>query len=118
MNDLTEIKLKACQVKPIDTKPYSDELQALKEELAEHKEYCCYQKNEVLLLENKKLKSERDKLAYDLGVADTKNSELLRLLKECLPIVSAEVMTWQIRGGEESHQRGKELLTKIEEVLK
>ena len=40
------------------------------------------------------------------------------MLKECLPIVSAEVMTWQIRGGEESHQRGKELLTKIEKVLK
>ena len=29
------------------------------------------------------LKTERDKLAYDLGVADTKNIGLLRLLKEC-----------------------------------
>lgn len=36
-----------------------------------------------LLDEKDKLKSERDKLAYDLGVADTKNSKLLRLLKEC-----------------------------------
>lgn len=44
--------------------------------------------------------------------------QLRALLKECLPIVSAEIMTWQIRGGEESHQRGKELLTKIEEALK
>lgn len=44
--------------------------------------------------------------------------QLRALLKECLPIVSAEIMTWQIRGGEESHQKGKELLTKIEEALK
>lgn len=44
--------------------------------------------------------------------------QLRALLKECLPIVSAEIMTWQIRGGEESHQRGKELLTKIEEISK
>lgn len=42
------------------------------------------------------------------------NTRQKELLKECLPIVSAEIMTWQIRGGEESHQRGKELLTKIE----
>lgn len=47
-----------------------------------------------------------------------KNTELMKLLKECLPIVSAEVMTWQIRGGEESYQRGKKLLTKIREVLR
>lgn len=33
--------------------------------------------------ENARLKSDRDKFAYDLGVADTKNRELLRLLKEC-----------------------------------
>ena len=33
--------------------------------------------------ELQELKSKRDKLAYDLGVADTKNGELLRLLKEC-----------------------------------
>lgn len=34
MNDLTERKLKSCQVKPIDTVPYSEELKALKEENA------------------------------------------------------------------------------------
>lgn len=33
--------------------------------------------------ELQELKSKRDKLAYDLGVADVKNGELLRLLKEC-----------------------------------
>lgn len=52
------------------------------------------------------------------AVCSEENKQLKDLLKECLPIVSAEVMTWQIRGGEESHQRGKELLTKIEEVLR
>ena len=66
---------------------------------------------------------EADRLAKNEGaeiVAELKqeNARLKGLLKECLPIVSAEVMTWQIRGGEESHQRGKELLTKIEEALK
>lgn len=48
-----------------------------------------------------------------------KDIESLRaLLKECLPIVSAEIMSWQIRGSKEDTQRGKELLTRINEVLK
>ena len=38
MTNLTERKLKACQVKPIDAVPYSEELQALKEENARLKE--------------------------------------------------------------------------------
>lgn len=42
-----------------------------------------------------------------------KIEELCELLKECLPIVSAEIMTWQIRGGEESYKRGKDFLTRI-----
>lgn len=49
---------------------------------------------------------------------DEENEKLKELLKECLPIVSAEIMSWQIRGGEEAQKRGKELLTKIEEILK
>lgn len=66
---------------------------------------------------------EADRMAKNEGaeiVSELKqeNARLKDLLKWCLPIVSAEVMTWQIRGGEESHQRGKELLTKIEEALK
>lgn len=32
MIDLTEEKLKACQVKPVDTLPYAEEIQNLKEE--------------------------------------------------------------------------------------
>lgn len=43
--------------------------------------------------------------------------ELRRLLEECLPIVSAEIMTWQIRGGEESYKRGQDLLTRINATL-
>lgn len=43
-------------------------------------------------------------------------NNLKGLLKECLPIISAEIMTWQIRGGEESRKKGKKLLTKINEV--
>ena len=52
-------------------------------------------------------------------IADTsKKVEALReLLKECLPIVSAEIMTWQIRGGEESHKRGQDLLASIDAAL-
>lgn len=44
-------------------------------------------------------------------------AKLRGLLKECLPIVSAEIMTWQIRGGEESHKRGQDLLTRINAAL-
>lgn len=46
-----------------------------------------------------------------------KVEELGYLLKECLPIVSAEIMTWQIRGGEESRKRGQDLLTRIKAAL-
>lgn len=54
----------------------------------------------------------------ELQALKEENARLKELLKECLPIVSAEIMTWQIRGGEESRKKGKELLTKIEEALK
>lgn len=43
--------------------------------------------------------------------------KLRGLLKECLPIVSAEIMTWQIRGGEESYKRGQDLLTRIKATI-
>lgn len=45
------------------------------------------------------------------------NQNLKELLKECLPIVSAEIMTWQIRGGEESYKRGQEILTRINTAI-
>jgi hypothetical protein len=41
------------------------------------------EKYQALKNEIQELKSERDKLAYDLGVADTLNGKLFRLLKEC-----------------------------------
>lgn len=99
----------------------------LNTQIAEHVKKCLYCKNlnftqEIKFLdhkiselreENERLKSERDKFAYDLGVADTKNSELLRLLKECKEFF------------EEENQKDftvisemDELLTKIEEALK
>lgn len=52
-----------------------------------------------------------------LEIPQKENAKLRRLLKECLPIVSAEIMTWQIRGGEESHKRGQDLLTRINAAL-
>lgn len=54
----------------------------------------------------------------ELQVLKAQLAEYKELLKECLPIISAEIMTWQIRGGEESRKKGKELLTKINEVLR
>lgn len=76
--------------------PSYDEYKAMQEELAEHRHYCCCEENEVMRL---------------------KLAEMEELLKECLPIVSAEIMTWQIRGGEESHKRGQDLLTRINAAL-
>lgn len=61
---------------------------------------------------------ENFKFVQEIQFLNHKISELKGLLKECLPIVSAEIMTWQIRGGEEARKRGKELLAKIEEALK
>lgn len=63
---------------------------------------------------NKKKASERRKKIKHL---DIENVKLKVLLKECLPIVSAEIMSWQIRGGEESRKRGQDLLTRINTAL-
>lgn len=52
-----------------------------------------------------------------LEIPQKENAKLRRLLKECLPIVSAEIMTWQIRGGEESYKRGQYLLTRIKATI-
>ena len=64
--------------------------------------------------ELQELKSKRDKLAYDLGVADTKNGELLRLLKECKRLLKEYNYTFPTNDFEKSDK----LLTKINEVLK
>lgn len=66
----------------------------------------------VLKKENARLKSERDKFAYNLGVSNTKNGELLRLLKKCKFVIE-EHLIYEI--GSEQKQ---ELLTKIEKALK
>lgn len=52
-----------------------------------------------------------------LEIPQKENAKLRGLLKECLPIVSAEIMTWLIRGGEESYKRGQNLLTRINAAL-
>lgn len=60
------------------------------------------------------LKSKRDKLAYDLGVADTKNGELLRLLKEWVEAYPVVAVTCDLK----NFAKIKELLDKTNEVLK
>lgn len=64
---------------------------------------------------NARLKSERDKFAYDLGVADATNWALLRLLKECVVIIG---YADTISNNEENKKTIHELFTKIEEALK
>lgn len=56
-NDIDEV------IAPV---PTYEELQELKAQQAEYKEYCCCQKNEALLLENARLK-ERDKIYSELA---------------------------------------------------
>lgn len=58
-----------------------------------------------------------NKLLDDKQKIKAENERLKELLKECLPIVSAEIMTWQIRGGEESRKRGQDLLTHINAAI-
>ena len=64
--------------------------------------------------ELQELKSNRDKLAYDLGVADTLNGELLRLLKEWVEAYPVVAVTCDLK----NFAKIKELLDKTNEVLK
>ena len=73
--------------------PSFKELQSLKAQLAEHKEYCCCAKNEVLVLENARLKE---------------------LMKECHNQLSKLL----VDGVEPQDGEIIKFLTKIEEVLK
>lgn len=67
-----------------------------------------------ILDELQELKSKRDKLAYDLGVADTKNGELLRLLKEWVEAYPVVAVTCDLK----NFAKIQELLDKTNEVLK
>lgn len=67
--------------------------------------------------ENKQLVKDTGYGWHTAGIESDKNDELRDLLKECLPIVSAEIMSWQIRGGEESRKRGQDLLTRINAAI-
>lgn len=63
------------------------------------------------------LQQENEEAKEIIAELEAENSHLKELLRECLPIVSAEIMTWQIRGGEESHKRGQDLLTRINAAI-
>ena len=72
----------------------------LKEQLAEHKEYCCCHKNEILLLENARLKE---------------------LMKECKTRMTDCLYKLYDEGGQSYpnlEEELKPLLTKIDEALK
>lgn len=71
----------------------------------------------AILDKYEQLKKELESARWYQTVQNEDIGKLRGLLKECLPIVSAEIMTWQIRGGEESHKRGQELLTRINTAL-
>lgn len=106
-----------------------DEYKAMQEELTEFKrsvtsyigkpidyDIACETVNK-LLDDKKKLKKELKSARWYQTVQNEDIGKLRALLKECLPIVSAEIMTWQIRGGEEARKRGQDLLTHINAVL-
>lgn len=107
----------------IDTnKRLCKKIEEMKAELAEHRHYCCCAENEVMRLKLAELEEKNAELKKwceefnALNVAQ-ENKELRSLLRECLPIVSAEIMTWQIRGGEESRKRGQDLVIRINAAL-
>lgn len=80
--------------------PSYDELQSLKAQLAEHKEYCCCAKNEVLVLENANLKE---------------------LLEECQTRITECLYKIYDEGGQSYpnlEEDLKSLLTNIKEALK
>jgi len=75
MTDLTERKLKACQVKPIDDVPYSEELQALKEKNERQKELIKTLGSDIDYLDTKKM------------VLIVEVNNLKSLLKECKELI-------------------------------
>lgn len=97
-------------VKVLAPVPPYDEYKAMQEQL--NKEGTWYTE-----ISYKKLKKELESARWYQTVQNEDIGKLRRLLKECLPIVSAEIMTWQIRGGEESYKRGQDLLTRINATL-
>lgn len=99
MTDLIKRKLENCQVKPIDTKPYSEELQALKEENTRLKErdkiyselaenlLCIEEEKWYNLVENgtkeQRINFLKEKEKHSLLSAIDKIYKLKGLLKEC-----------------------------------
>lgn len=73
--------------------------------------------NEITLLAPVPTYDEYKAMQEQIGDSNKKVENLGYLLKECLPIVSAEIMSWQIRGGEESRKRGQDLLTRINAAI-
>lgn len=111
-NDFTDLTCHIPPVAKILAPCNYDEYKAMQAELAELKEKI--KKREELI---QCLGSNIDELDVKKSVLIIENNKLRGLLKECLPIVSAEIMTWQIRGGEESYKRGQDLLTRINAAL-
>ena len=102
MTDLTERKLKACQVKPIDDVPYSEELQALKEKNERQKELIKTLGSDIDYLDTKKM------------VLIVEVNNLKSLLKECKEFIEEE----NPKDFTIMSERMEDLLTKVNEVLK
>lgn len=92
--------------------PRLEEWQVLKAQLAEHKEYCCCQKNEALLLENARLK----------GLLKECKAQIDILLDSCISFDEAMCFEQGCKWSEETFRKENkdvyELLEKINEVLK
>lgn len=46
-----------------------------------------------------------------------KVNQLQQLLSECLPVITAEVSTRQVRGSQEAYERGKLLVNKVKQAI-
>lgn len=100
MTDLTERKLKACQVKPIDDVPYSEELQALKEKNERQKELIKTLGSDIDYLDTKKM------------VLIVEVNNLKSLLKECKELIKRSNGCFTSNGFETA----QEALAKIKEI--
>lgn len=109
-NDFTDLTCHIPPVAKILAPCNYDEYKAMQDQIAD-----ASKKVEELEEKNAELKKWCEEF-NTLNVAQ-ENKELRSLLRECLPIVSAEIMTWQIRGGEESRKRGQDLLTSINAAI-
>lgn len=93
------------KIKVLEVVPSYEEMQEIKAQLSKHKEYCCCAKNEVLILENTKLKEKIKHLSRTQARQFRDNQKLQVKAEHAKDVVNIDT-AWQIK-------QLKEVITKM-----